>query len=218
MKKLRLSNVSLPVLAFCSLSAGLTAFGADPVPTAIVEIKRDTPVDFQKEVLPILAKNCTACHNAQKAESGLVLETPQTILKGGDSGPAVVPKDGQESLLLQVAAHQSEPLMPPEANTVDAKKLTGEQLGLIKLWIDQGATGEVNDRVRRQVGPAAAERDPQRRPGDQHRRSARLLDRVAALTAGSRRPLRRRRTSARSRARTRRGPCRCRRAWRAGRG
>ncbi len=55
-----------------------------------------------------------------------------------------MPKDGKESLLLQVAAHQSEPLMPPEANTVDAKKLTSEQLGLIKLWIDQGATGEVN--------------------------------------------------------------------------
>lgn len=113
-------------------------------PIAIADIKRDTPVNFEKEILPVLAKNCTACHNAQKAESGLVLETPQTILKGGDSGPAVIPKQPGESLLLKVASHQDEPLMPPADNKVDAVALTSEQLGLIKKWIDEGATGTVS--------------------------------------------------------------------------
>ncbi|MGH7918171.1 MAG: hypothetical protein ACREQE_11925, partial [Candidatus Binataceae bacterium] len=46
----------------------------------IAEVKRDTPVDFEKEVLPLLKRSCVACHNATKAESGLVLETPQSII------------------------------------------------------------------------------------------------------------------------------------------
>jgi WD40 repeat protein len=112
-------------------------------PIAIAEIKRDTPVDFEKEVLPALTKNCVACHNAKEAESDLVLETPQSILKGGVTGPAVVAGKSGESLLLKVAAHLEEPLMPPADNGVDAVALSSEQLGLIKLWIDQGAKGEV---------------------------------------------------------------------------
>jgi WD40 repeat protein len=110
---------------------------------AIAEIKRDTPVDFQKEVLPLLKRNCVACHNATKAESGLVLETPQSIIKGGDSGPAVVPMKSAESLLLGRATGKVDSLMPPSGNKVAAKPLTPEELGLVKLWIDQGAGGIV---------------------------------------------------------------------------
>ncbi len=112
-------------------------------PIAITEIKRDAPVDFEKEVLPALTKNCVACHNAKEAESDLVLETPQSILKGGYSGPAIVPGKSGESLLLKLASHQDEPLMPPADNGVDAVALSSEQLGLIKRWIDEGAKGEV---------------------------------------------------------------------------
>jgi cytochrome c len=53
----------------------------------IADMKRAEPVDFEKEVLPILKNNCLACHNQTKAKAGLILETPQSILKGGDSGP-----------------------------------------------------------------------------------------------------------------------------------
>src|SRR3989442_14679405 len=59
---------------------------------AVSDLKRDKPVDFEAEVLPALRRNCIACHNSTKSENHLVLETPQTILKGGDSGPAVVAK------------------------------------------------------------------------------------------------------------------------------
>ena len=93
--------------------------------------------------MPILTKNCVACHNTKKAENALVLETPQTILKGGDSGPAVVAKKSAESLLLKAAAHLDEPVMPPVDNKVGAVALSSDQLGLIKLWIEQGATGEI---------------------------------------------------------------------------
>lgn len=116
---------------------------AGDTPITIAEVKHEGPVDFEREILPLLNKNCVACHNRGKAESELVLETPQTILKGGASGPSVVAGKSAESLLLQVGAHTSEPFMPPADNKVGAKSFTPDELGLIKLWIDQGATGEV---------------------------------------------------------------------------
>src|SRR5256885_1306336 len=65
---------------------------------AITEPKRTGPVDFEKEILPILNNNCLACHNQTKAKADLILENPQTILKGGESGPAVVPGKSGDSL------------------------------------------------------------------------------------------------------------------------
>src|SRR5690606_27338612 len=48
---------------------------------------------------------------------------------------------GDESLILKLAAHQQDPAMPPADNDVAAKTLTSQELGLLKLWIDQGARG-----------------------------------------------------------------------------
>ncbi len=136
--------VRLPA-AILWLAIGTSALLADDEqPIAIAAVRHEGPVDFEKEVLPIFTKNCTACHNASAAEGDLVLETPRTILKGGFSGPAVVPGNSGESLLMKAAAHLEEPYMPPADNSVEAVNLTGDQLGLIKLWIDQGATGEVS--------------------------------------------------------------------------
>jgi WD40 repeat protein len=112
-------------------------------PIAIAEVKRDGDVDFEKEILPIFRRNCLACHSATEAQSDLVLESPQTILKGGSEGPAVVAGKSAESRLLMLASRQKEPHMPPPDNDVKAKPLTPQELGLIKLWIDQGAKGEV---------------------------------------------------------------------------
>jgi WD40 repeat protein len=120
-------------------------------PIAVAKIDRKTPVDFEKEILPILKNNCLACHNKTTAKAELILETPAHILKGGESGKAVVPKRSGDSLLLKVASHQTKPTMPPKNNKVEASDLTPEELGLIKLWIDQGAKGE----VRGATGPIA---------------------------------------------------------------
>ena len=119
------------------------AAAAKVVPIPIADLKHAGPVDFQSEILPLLRHNCIACHNSAKAENHLVLETPQSILKGGESGAAVVPKQSGDSLLLRAAAHLDDPTMPPPDNNVKAVALTSNELGLIKLWIDQGATGQV---------------------------------------------------------------------------
>ncbi len=63
------------------------------------------------------------------------------MLTGGESGTAIKPGHGGESLLLKAAAHESKPHMPPAKNKVDARQLTSRELGLLKLWIDEGAKG-----------------------------------------------------------------------------
>jgi len=146
MKFARLLSSSSLCLAVASLSllVGSQARAADAKPTPVAAVKHDGPVHFEKEILPILKKNCTACHNAAKAESDLNLETPQTILLGGSSGAAVEPGKGAESLLVTRAAANDDEAMPPNDNKVGASHLTANELGLLKLWIDEGATGTVS--------------------------------------------------------------------------
>ncbi|WP_345323168.1 c-type cytochrome domain-containing protein [Novipirellula rosea] len=107
----------------------------------IAELERTTAVDFATEIAPILKRNCVACHHKSDAEGGLVLESHASLMKGGDSGPAVVAKDAKSSLLLMRATGEEDPLMPPEDNDVGASPLTPEELGLWQLWIQQGANG-----------------------------------------------------------------------------
>ncbi|HEY2953292.1 MAG TPA: c-type cytochrome domain-containing protein, partial [Verrucomicrobiae bacterium] len=140
-----------PGVAVVALGWGLSAGAAAEQKTdvgktnaiPIAKLRRSSPVDFEKEILPILKNNCLACHNQTKAKADLVLETPQSILKGGESGPAVVARKSEQSLLLRAAAHWEKPFMPPKDNKAAASDLTPEELALVKLWIDQGAKGEV---------------------------------------------------------------------------
>ena len=116
------------------------AFAAIP----IASIDRSESVDFEREVLPAFRANCLACHNQTKAKAGLILETPSAIRQGGRSGPVVVPGNPEESLLFRAASHLDEDsVMPPVGNKSNAKNLTPEQLGLLRLWIVEGAQGEV---------------------------------------------------------------------------
>jgi len=130
-----------------------------PLRIPIADLRRTQPVNFETEVLPLLAKNCLACHKSVDPENGLVLETPESIRKGGEHGPEVVPGQSGQSRLLQLASHEKNPIMPPVDNKVAATALSPEQLGLIKAWIDQGAQGSVGTIARvvpRQPLPAAA--------------------------------------------------------------
>lgn len=112
-------------------------------PLPVAKLRRSSKVDFEKEILPVLRRNCLSCHNSQKGEDGVNLETPQTIAKGGDTGKIIQPKKAESSSLFRVAAHMSKPNMPPAGNKAGAKNLNPDELALLKLWIDQGATGEV---------------------------------------------------------------------------
>lgn len=132
------ARVTLVITGYFALAAPFCD-GAEAIP--IEAPQRTTPVDFATEIAPIMRANCIACHHEKKASGSLILESPQSILKGGDQGPAVIAGKSTDSLLLKVAAHQVDSIMPPPENIVGAKPLTSSQLGLLKLWIDQGATG-----------------------------------------------------------------------------
>ena len=124
--------IATAVLLFCSV-----CLAQEERPVEIVDAARE--VSFDRDILPIFRKNCLACHSESDTEGELILETANTALAGGDSGPAVVPGNPDESLLFQLASHQTDPVMPPVDNDVGAKPLGPKQLGLIKLWIQQGA-------------------------------------------------------------------------------
>ena len=127
-----------------SLFAGLalvSTLTAQDSPLPVAELQRNTPVDFAKEIVPFLKKNCLACHNEKKAKADLNLESPQAMIAGGDSGPSLVPGKPMESLVFTYSVHLEDDPMPPEKNKSNAVNLNPEELALLKLWITQGGIG-----------------------------------------------------------------------------
>jgi len=102
-------------------------------------VKLGRPVDFMKDIKPILASNCQACHSTSVKEGELSLESVKTILKGGDSGPAAIARQPDKSPLYLAATRDWDSVMPPLPNKVQAKALTPQELGLVRQWIVEGA-------------------------------------------------------------------------------
>src|SRR5205809_8055806 len=90
--------------------------------------------DYATQVAPIFRKYCTGCHNAKDAEGGLVLESYDTLLKGGKRGAAMVAKNAERSRLIAVLTGKAQPAMPPEGNEPPKP----EEIALIKAWIEAG--------------------------------------------------------------------------------
>src|SRR5262245_30144192 len=99
------------------------------------------PVDYARQIKPLLKDRGFACHGALKQQGKLRLDTAKAIVTGGRHGPAVKPADGAGSLLFQRISDSDESArMPPEG-----KPLTGEQVALLKSWIDQGAKAPADE-------------------------------------------------------------------------
>jgi hypothetical protein len=115
------------------LLAGLS-LGVDPPPE----------VDYLRDVKPILAGRCYACHAAIKQKGSLRLDTAMLIREGGASGPAVLPGDPAKSLLLKhVLGEGKLARMPPEEA---GEALKPAQVAIIREWIEQGATGPKDEK------------------------------------------------------------------------
>ena len=104
----------------------------------------DEPADYLTQVKPILQQRCYACHGALKQEAGLRLDTAALIIKGGESGTAVVAGEMAESsiLLKRIAASNAEERMPPSE---EGEPLTAEQIELIRRWIAAGAKSPMDE-------------------------------------------------------------------------
>ena len=95
----------------------------------------DVTVEFERDVAPIFAQKCEACHGSSQQMSGLRLDSRAAVLTGGYSGAAIEPgKSGQSRLIHMLVGVPGRPVMP-----MGGDKLTAEQIGLLRAWIDQGA-------------------------------------------------------------------------------
>jgi hypothetical protein len=87
---------------------------------------------FERQVRPLLIARCYECHGAKKSEAHLRLTSRESILKGGESGPAAVPGKPEESRLCNAVEYIDEPRMPPSG------KLGAGEIATLKRWVALG--------------------------------------------------------------------------------
>jgi cytochrome c553 len=120
---------------YFALSAGAACLLA-------MAVRADVPATagtdfFENKIRPILVNNCYSCHSSQapKLKGGLSLEYRESILRGGENGPALVPGNPDKSLLIKAVRYGDADLqMPPRG-----KKLTEEQIADLVAWVKMGA-------------------------------------------------------------------------------
>jgi hypothetical protein len=92
-------------------------------------------IDFNRDIQPVLTSRCSGCHGPQQQMNGLRVDMADALLKGGNSGPVVVPGDSAASKLIQrVSSAQKGFAMPPVG-----QPLTAVEIAALRTWIDQGA-------------------------------------------------------------------------------
>src|SRR5262245_15793659 len=97
---------------------------------------RQTPVDFERDIRPLLHSRCVECHGANKQQSGLRLDHKAGAMKGGMGGAVIVPGNSSTSeLIRRVSSAAKAEMMPPTGS-----RLTPREIALLKAWIDAGAT------------------------------------------------------------------------------
>src|SRR4051812_6864139 len=132
---MRLAAVTVPALVaalLCTPAPRVAAADpAKPLDPQAVEF-------FEKKIRPVLTQHCAGCHSAdaaknKKLKGNLYLDTRAGVLKGGDSGPALVPGKPAESLLLKTLKYDGDLQMPPKGKLPDAV------LKDFETWIATGA-------------------------------------------------------------------------------
>ena len=133
------SRNSIVLIAVLILfSRTLSSLADEPISPADTPTAAQTPSPEQSEfvrskVLPLLESRCFECHGTQdKIKGGLRLTSVESMLKGGDNGPAIVPSKPEESLLIQAVRYESFE-MPPKS------KIPDEEIAILSKWVSEGA-------------------------------------------------------------------------------
>ena len=124
-------RVRLTSFAILMLSA-LPVARAEPTPSQIQF--------FENKIRPVLANNCYKCHSqqAEKVKGGLLLDTKEGLLKGGENGPVIVPGDPEKSVLIKAVRYSDPDLqMPPPRG--GGKKLSDSEVADLVAWVKMGA-------------------------------------------------------------------------------
>ena len=106
-----------------------------PVPLFPMDREGDKSIPrFESKIVPIFEANCLICHGEKAKQAGLDLRSRDGLLKGGISGPAVVPGSASESLLMEKVFSGAMPM--------GGEKLSAQEIELVRQWIDAGALKE----------------------------------------------------------------------------
>lgn len=91
---------------------------------------------FEKRVRPLLVERCYKCHSVtgEKVKGGLLMDSREDLLKGGDTGSALVPGDPEKSLLITAVHYTNEDLMMPPKTKLPAKEVAD-----LTAWVKAGA-------------------------------------------------------------------------------
>ena len=105
-------------------------------------------VDFEAEVLPILEDHCIDCHGDEKQKSALRLDTALGLLRGGESGEALLVggKSAESYLFKRVSTAVAKDAMPPKG-----ERLSAEQVAVLQRWIDEGAAVPGAEEARKEL-------------------------------------------------------------------
>ncbi len=105
--------------------------------TAVDLTAQQAPIDFNKQVQPILDKNCVECHIGSTAPAQLQLDSAANLLKGSASGGVIVPGNAKDSLLIQRITDTTGNQMPPRGS------LAADEIKIITEWVNQGASAKL---------------------------------------------------------------------------
>lgn len=101
----------------------------------LIALNVNATPDFDREIKPFIIRSCVSCHNAESKRGGFRMDSARAILKGGNSGPAVISGKSSESLVIHaLTGRENVEQMPPKG-----PKLSKDEIGLLKSWIDSGA-------------------------------------------------------------------------------
>ncbi len=105
-------------------------------------VRADEPVNFQRDVAPILAANCQKCHGPDKQQGGLRFDNPEGFGQPGDSGltPVVPGKPDDSELLRRISSTDDAVRMPPER-----ERLSADQIDQLQRWVAEGAVRPAAD-------------------------------------------------------------------------
>ncbi len=93
----------------------------------------DVDTSHATKAMALLRSNCISCHNAEKQKGGLDLSTRDLAIRGGDTGPALQPGNGPDSLMIKLLAAGADPHMPPKRQLLD------RQITTLRAWVEAGA-------------------------------------------------------------------------------
>jgi hypothetical protein len=112
-------------------------------------------VEFLRDIKPILDAHCLKCHGPEKPKSRFRIDDRAALLKGGENGVDVIPKESAKSPLIHFVSGLVEDMeMPPKGK---GDPLTAQQIGLLRAWIDQDlpwAGGPATPTARWEFAPA----------------------------------------------------------------